>query len=61
MIKLTKLNGQEIFVNPDLMENMECHPNTTILLTTGKSTIVKEPPEEVVNRIIEFKKKIHGK
>ncbi|MEW6557963.1 MAG: flagellar FlbD family protein [Elusimicrobiota bacterium] len=61
MIKLTKLNGQEIYINPDLIENIECHPNTTILLTTGKSTIVKESPDEVANKIIELKKKIHNK
>ena len=57
MIKLTKLNGEEIYINPDLIEKMECHPNTTLLLTTGKNTIVKETPDEVVNRIIELKKK----
>ncbi|MDO8735314.1 MAG: flagellar FlbD family protein [Elusimicrobiota bacterium] len=57
MIKLTKLNGEEIYINTDLIEKMECYPNTTILLTTGKNTIVKETPEEVVNRIIELKKK----
>ncbi|MBI5573657.1 MAG: flagellar FlbD family protein [Elusimicrobia bacterium] len=61
MIKLTKLNGAEIYINPDLIEKIECHPNTTILLTTGKSTIVKETPDEVTNRIIEVKKKIHSK
>lgn len=60
MIKLTKLNGEEIYINPDLIEKMECHPNTTIVLTTDKSTIVKETPEEVVNKIVELKKKIHS-
>ncbi|HAX61607.1 MAG TPA: flagellar protein FlbD [Elusimicrobia bacterium] len=61
MIKLTKLNGGEIYINPDLIEKMECHPNTTILLTTGKSTIVKETPEEVSNKIIELKRRIFCK
>ncbi len=42
MIKLTKLNGEEIYINPDLIEKVECYPNTTILLTTGKNTIVKK-------------------
>lgn len=60
MIKLTKLNEKEIFINPDLIENIESHPNTTILLTTGKSTIVKETPEEVTNRIVELKKRIYS-
>jgi flagellar protein FlbD len=61
MIKLTKLNGSEIYLNPDLFDNMECHPNTTILLTNGIKHIVKESPDEVVNKIIEFKKRIFNK
>lgn len=61
MIKLTKLNGGEIFLNPDLFDNIECHPNTTILLTNGIKHIVKETPDEVVNRVVEFKKRIYIK
>ena len=61
MIKLTKLNDKEIHINPDLIDHMESHPNTTILLTTGVQLIVKETPEEVTEKIIEFKKKIYNK
>lgn len=61
MIKLTKLNSKEIYINPDLIDNMECHPNTTILLTTGVQLIVKEKPDEVINKIVEFKKRIYSK
>ncbi|OGS19108.1 MAG: hypothetical protein A2219_01545 [Elusimicrobia bacterium RIFOXYA2_FULL_50_26] len=58
MIKLTKLNGSDIYINPDLMSNMECHPNTTIHMTTGEKIIVQEPPEKVIEHVIEFKRKI---
>jgi len=58
MIKLTKLNGADIYINPDLMSNMECHPNTTIHMTTGEKIIVKENPAQIVDRIVEFKRKI---
>ena len=61
MIKLTKLNDKEIYLNPDLIDNIESHPNTTIRLTTGVKIIVKETPDEVVNRIVEFKKRIFNK
>ncbi|MBN1385232.1 MAG: flagellar FlbD family protein [Elusimicrobia bacterium] len=61
MIKLTKLNGEELYINPDLIDNMACHPNTTIILTTDSQIIVKESPDEVVNRIVEFKKRIYSK
>ncbi len=55
MIRLTKINGQEIYINNDLMEFIESTPDTIISLTTGKKLIVKETVEEVIEKIIEFK------
>ncbi|HOE91356.1 MAG TPA: flagellar FlbD family protein [Candidatus Cloacimonadota bacterium] len=55
MIRLTKINGQEIYINNDLMEFIESTPDTIISLTTGKKLIVKETIEEVIEKIIEFK------
>lgn len=55
MIRLTKINGQEIYINNDLMEFIESTPDTIISLTTGKKLIVKETVEEVIDKIIEFK------
>ncbi|MCB5250481.1 MAG: flagellar FlbD family protein [Candidatus Cloacimonadales bacterium] len=57
MIQLTRINGQEIYINNDLMEFIESTPDTIISLTTGKKLIVKETIEEVIDKIIEFKNK----
>jgi len=57
MVKLTKINGQEFFVNSDLMEFIESTPDTIISLTTGKKVIVKETAEVVIEMIIEYKSK----
>ena len=61
MIKLTKLNGSEIFINPDLINNIEATPNTLLLMTTGEKLIVKELPDDIVKQIIEYKRKIYQK
>jgi flagellar protein FlbD len=59
MIKLTRLNSQQIIVNADLIESIEARPNETILsLTTGNKIVVKESSEEIVNKIIEYKGKV---
>jgi flagellar protein FlbD len=59
MIKLTRLNSQQIIVNADLIESIEVRPNETILsLTTGNKIVVKESSEEIVNKIIEYKGKV---
>ena len=57
MVKLTKINNQEFFINCDLMEFIESTPDTIISLTTGKKIIVKESAEEVIEKIIEYKSK----
>lgn len=56
MIKLTKLNDVQIYVNDELIEFIEETPDTMITLTTGKKIIVKEKIEVVINKIIEYKK-----
>ena len=58
MIKLTRLNGKEFFINPHQIETIEETPDTNIRLFSEKSIIVKEKGEEVLERIIEYRKKI---
>jgi len=52
MIKLERLNGQEIWVNPELVEQIEAHPHTIIVLNNGNRLTVKNPVGEVVDKII---------
>jgi flagellar protein FlbD len=58
MIKLTRINGQDFYVNCDLVEFIETTPDTIISLTTGKKIIVRENAIEVINKVIDFKSKI---
>ena len=57
MIKVTRLNGQEIVVNADLIEYLEASPDTIIALTNGKKIMVKESVDEVIERVIEYRRK----
>jgi len=58
VIKLTGLNGKEFYLNAEYIEKIEANPDTTITLYNGKKYIVLEPVQEVVNRVMEYKKKI---
>ena len=58
MIKVTKINGQEFYINSDLIEFIESTPDTIISLTTGKKIIVRETAVEFIDMIIEYKSKI---
>ena len=47
MIEVTKLGGQKILVNPDLLEIVEETPDTVVTLTTGQKIMVKERRQEI--------------
>ncbi len=55
MIKLTRLNGQEMVVNAELIELIEARPDTIVTLTTGEKYIVRESPDEIVGRVVRYK------
>ncbi len=56
MIILHKLNGEEFVLNSELIEMIMENPDTTILLTNGKHLIVKESKEDVVEKVIAFRR-----
>jgi flagellar protein FlbD len=59
MINLTRLNGEKIMLNSDLIELMEETPDTIITLTTGKKIVVVESVKRIRDEIIRFQKQIH--
>jgi flagellar protein FlbD len=58
MIKVTRLNGEPIYLNSNLIEFIEATPDTMITLTTGKKIIIKENIDYVIERIVEYNSKI---
>ena len=60
MIKVTRLNGTEYYLNPHHIESIQIQPDTTLVMLSGKSLVVKEDVEEIISRILEYRKKIGG-
>lgn len=58
MIQVTRLNGDKYFINPHLIESIDCNPDTTITMMPSKKIIVKEHIDEVVQSIIAYRKHI---
>lgn len=61
MIELTKLNGSKFVLNGELIESVEETPDTVISTTTGKKLVVTEKANEVVEKVIQYKRKIFCK
>ena len=60
MIKVTRLNKKEYYINPHQIESIETHPDTTLLLLSGKHVIVRETVEDLIEKIIEYRHRIGG-
>jgi flagellar protein FlbD len=58
MIKVTRLDGVEYYLNPHQIESIEIHPDTTLVMLTGKKLIVREPVPELLRRIEEYRRRI---
>lgn len=58
MIDLRLINGTHIILNSDLIEFIEATPDTVISLSTGKKLIVKETVDEVIEKIVQFRRRV---
>jgi len=58
MIQLTRLNNHPLTVNSDLIKFVEQSPDTVITLLTGEKIIVLEKAEEVLARVIQFRRSV---
>ena len=58
MIRLTRLNRLPLVLNSDLIEHIDVTPDTVISLTTGQILRVLESVDEVIDRIVAFRRKI---
>ena len=58
MIRLTRLNHESFYLNPDLIQAMETTPDTVLTLSSGVRIVVQDAPEKVIDEIVEFKRRI---
>ncbi|MBO5509195.1 MAG: flagellar FlbD family protein [Lachnospiraceae bacterium] len=60
MIEVTRLKGSKIIINAELIEMVEETPDTVITLTSGKRYVVCEAAEDIVAKVVEYKRRILG-
>jgi len=51
MIKLTRLDGVQYYVNPQQIECIEVNPDTTLVMLSGNHHIVREEVDDVLGKI----------
>ena len=60
MIKVTRLNDSTLMVNVDLIRSLQAIPETVITFTNNDKIMVKEPLEEVSQRIVDYQRTIYS-
>jgi len=58
MIELTRLNGNPMVVNSDLIKTAESSPDTMLTLINGEKLIVRETCSEVVERVLAYRARL---
>ena len=58
MIRLTRINHIPLVLNSDLIEHIEITPDTVIAMTSGQKFMVLESADEVIERVIDFRRTI---
>lgn len=52
------MDGKRYWINPHQVEYMEETPDLTLTMLSGKKVVVRESPEEVIERIVSYRRKI---
>jgi len=55
VIRVTRLNGEQFALNPDLIERVEAHPDTVAFLVDGTKYVVTETVDDVLREIREYR------
>lgn len=58
MIEVEQLNGKHYWINPHQIECIEQNPDVTLVMLSGKKVIVKNSPQDIIDKIIEYRKRI---
>ena len=59
MIKVTRLNDSTLMINVDMIQSLQAIPETVITFTNNDKIMVKEPLEEVSQRIVDYQRTIY--
>jgi len=60
MIKVTRLNDSVMVINVEKIQSVQSTPDTVITFTNRDKIMVKEPMEEVSQRIVEYRRTVYS-
>jgi flagellar protein FlbD len=58
MIKVSRLDGVEYYINPHQIECIEVNPDTTLVMLSGKRHIIREEVDTILGMIDAYRRRI---
>lgn len=58
MIKVTRLDGMDYYINPHQIECIEVTPDTVLVMFSGKRHIVRDEVDDVLGKIESYHRRI---
>lgn len=58
MIEVMRLDGRTYWINPHQIERIEKNPDVTLVMLSGQKIIIKDSPEDIIQKIISYRKQI---
>jgi flagellar protein FlbD len=58
MIHLTRINHAALVLNSELIEHIDATPDTMISLTNGQKILVLETADDIINKVVEFRRRL---
>ena len=60
MIKVTRLNDSVMVINVEKIQSLQATPDTVITFSNHDKIMVKEPVEEISQRIVDYRRAINA-
>ena len=60
MIVVTRFDRSEFVLNAEFIQSVESTPDTHIVLFNGHSYVVREDRDEIVQRVLEYRRSAYG-
>jgi len=58
MISVTRIHGETLVINAELIESVEATPDTMVTLTTGRKILVLDRMDEIVDKVMAYRQRI---
>jgi flagellar protein FlbD len=60
MIQVTRLNDSILVINVEMIQSVQATPDTVITFTNHDRLMVKEPVEEISQRIVDYQRSVNA-